>query len=129
MQLSHYHSPYQRNVIFGSQGSSFSTQWRGCGCVHITTQDLLPKIIKHAILAAHINHSSTTIIIIIHDDWTNNPTNLLQQPNVAPILTIPPLSLQYIETLPFPAYKKKHKILTHLHSNTLPHTHHTTNST
>ena len=72
MQLSHYHSQYERDVIFGSLGPTFSTQWNGCGYAHITTLNLLPKIIKWAKLATHTNHKFATIITIAHDDWTND---------------------------------------------------------
>ena len=68
MQLSHYDFPYERDVIFDSLGPTFSTQGKGCGYTHITTLDLLPKMIKWAKLATHTNHNSTTIIIITHDD-------------------------------------------------------------
>ena len=125
MQLSCYHFPYEQDVIFGSLGLAFSTQWKGCTYAHITTLGLLPKIIKWARLATHTNHISTTIITITHNDSTNNPTNPLQRPHVTPILTIPTLILQYTKTLPFPTYYyNKEPLLTSIlilsHTHTTP---------
>ena len=85
-----YHSPYDKDKIFGSQGPPFSTQWIGNGYSHIMDIDFLPKLLKWARLTTLSNPNSTTIIIITHDDWSNNTSNPIQHAHATPIITIPP---------------------------------------
>lgn len=111
--LTQYHSPHGRDKTFGSSNHTTSTEWACHGYAHITNIDLLPKTINWAKLATQSTYNYTTMITIMVEEWSNHHSNPLQQPNVIPIITIPPLTMQYPASPTLPrCYSNKEPNLT-----------------
>ena len=59
MNFTHYHSPLNRDKIFGSLDLVFLNKLAGNGYTQIMDLDLLPKVIKWARLANHASPTSS----------------------------------------------------------------------
>lgn len=76
--------------------SSVLPSMQGKNLAYIPCATLVPKAIKWPCLAAHINHDTSTLLIINNDDQSQNTFNPLRQPGATPLITIPvPLTIEY----------------------------------
>jgi hypothetical protein len=44
-KFTQYHSPHDKDKVFGCLGSAYPNQWNGEGCIHIMGIELVPKAI------------------------------------------------------------------------------------
>jgi hypothetical protein len=100
-----HYSPFARDIVFGSHGTSFQHRWKGLGFTHPHNEQERQQAIHWARLAAHTNpNNPNNVTILIHNDkkWYQNQTPLLNPfPDTHLIAHFPPYTIIYNEpTIP-----------------------------
>jgi hypothetical protein len=70
--INSFFSPFPRDTIFGSLGTSFQYKWKGIGYVHPHTEKDLQHALHWARLASQHDPNTITILIIPNKNWYNN---------------------------------------------------------
>ena len=71
--LKQFHSPFPRDVIFGSVGKAFQHKWHGNGYAHPHTETETKQALHWAHLAAENNSNTVTILVMPDKNWYHNP--------------------------------------------------------
>jgi hypothetical protein len=97
-----YYSPFQRDSIFGSRGTTFKHKWLGNGYAHPHNKENIQKTIYWARLAAKENQDTITILTIPDEEWITNDApykTIFEDTHV--IIYFPPNAIIYTEpTIP-----------------------------
>jgi hypothetical protein len=72
--INSFYSPFQRDVIFGSNGLAYTPKWQNNGYAHPHNKENLQKAIHWARLTAQENQDTITIFTILDEEWTTNDT-------------------------------------------------------
>ena len=104
IQLTQYHSPHNRDKIFGSTGQIQTFKWKGTGLAHSTDHNTTVEAIHWARMAAKEITNTTTILIINHNDWTSQQIDLTTNNDIHTLVTIPPHTIQYNPAPEWPKY-------------------------
>jgi hypothetical protein len=70
--VNNYYSPFQRDSIFGSRGTTFKHKWLENGYAHPHSKENIQKAIHWARLAAKENQNTVIILAIPNEGWTTN---------------------------------------------------------
>ena len=71
--LKQFHSPFPRDVVFGSVGKTFQHKWHGNGYAHPHTNTETQQALHWARLAAKYDSNSITILVMLDKNWYHNP--------------------------------------------------------
>ena len=99
IQLTQYHSPHNRDKIFGSMGQAQNFKWKDIGLAHPTNHNTTVEAIHWARMAAKEDTNTATIFIINHNDWTPQQIDLTTNNDIHTLVTI-----QYNPTPEWPKY-------------------------
>jgi hypothetical protein len=103
-QLTQYHSPHNRDIIFGSMGHAQISRWKGIGLAYPTEHKTTVEAIHWAIMEAKEDTNTATILIINHNDWTPQQISLTTSGDIHTLATIPPHTILYNPTPEWPKY-------------------------
>jgi hypothetical protein len=104
IQITQFHSPHNRDIIFGSLGHAKSSKWTGIGLAFPTDYNTTVEAIHWARMAAKEDPTTVTILIANHKDWTTQNLPLTTKPDVHVMTTIPPHTIKYKPTPEWPTY-------------------------
>ena len=104
IQLTQYHSPHNRDILFGSMGHANSSRWSGIGLAFPTDHHTTVEAIHWARIAAKEDARTITILIVNHKDWTIPQLPLTTNSDTHIMATIPPHTIQCDPTPEWPKY-------------------------
>ena len=104
MQLTHYNSPNNHDVLFGSMGHAKSSKWFGVGLAYPSDQNMALEAIHRVRVTTTKDTHTLTIKIINHKYWTPQELPITKHANIHTILTILPHTISYNPILEWPKY-------------------------
>ena len=72
IKLRQFHSPFPRDVVFGSVGKAFHHKWHGNGYAHPHTNTETQQTLHWARLAAKNDSNSITMLVMPDKNWYHN---------------------------------------------------------
>ena len=88
-------SPFPRDLIFGSLGTTFSQKWTGIGLAHPSND--LQQAIHWGRLVASDNSNNLTLIINSNTEWYHNYSPTTKNLDTHVLYHFPPFTLKYFE--------------------------------
>ena len=104
IQLTHYNSPHNRDILFGSMGHVKFSRWKGIGLAFPMDHNTTLEAIHWARMAAKEDVHTITILIVNHKNWTTQLLPLNTNVDIHTIATIPLHTIHYVPTPEWPRY-------------------------
>ena len=107
IQLMHYNSPHNHDIIYKSLGQAKSSKWKGIGLTYPTDHNTTLEAIHWARMTVKEDTHIVTILIVNHNDQPHNNSQSPRTQRYTYIATIPPHITQYDPTPTWPRYYQR----------------------